>query len=337
MIRILTIGLGKVTETAVIHYLSDLSGVSGMAPATRLKQCAVVIVAENHMLRSMVQRVTCEQLPPVPLWMRSTNGALSDISGYNLKPLSDRYIAQFLRSREMRQLDIGDAAVPRKRVIARPTGERTSFSRAVRRSLASKQGYAAIKTSVDDMVFCDFNAGTALVNPSIKQTDELTTTLAKKYGQLSLRPLDQSNFQAASRALTRFPLIPLLWQMALKVRDEDHRIGLLPPLAADATLQLGRWPDFRVLANQSEYFRLSSLLLKQGFTVADVARMLDIDATTATAFFNAAYLCGYADEVASRAAPVSPEPREERAKSGLMLASMWRSLRGRKGTGKSDA
>ncbi|RYE99380.1 MAG: hypothetical protein EOO78_14390 [Oxalobacteraceae bacterium] len=96
-------------------------------------------------------------------------------------------------------------------------------------------------------------------------------------------------------------------------------------------LHLKHWPDFRVLGNRHDDFRLCSLLLKRACTPRECSHMLGIDPGAVRAFFNAAYLSGYASPVEAPPAPLSRPTiaASERDRGGSVLASMWRSVRDR--------
>lgn len=118
-------------------------------------------------------------------------------------------------------------------------------------------------------------------------------------------------------------LLPTLWKI---VRDSAGGQDLLAPLEPKSALRMKRWPDFRVVANRADDFRICSLLLKRACTVSECMSLLELERESVQRFFNAAYLTGYA-LVEERDSAVSDV---EVARSGVsVIAGLWRGIRGK--------
>jgi hypothetical protein len=148
---------------------------------------------------------------------------------------------------------------------------------------------------------------------------QLELALGTKPDRLSLEPLARDAFDMQSRYTRTTPMRPLLWQAGLNVLEGG---APMPPLSPDSCLQLRRWPDFRVLAHRHDDFRICALLIKRGLTVQGACEALNLPQSQVQAFFNAAYLSGYAVPVLGTDAPKVP-PKAGR------LATLWRDVRSR--------
>lgn len=175
---------------------------------------------------------------------------------------------------------------------------------------------------LEENALCWLNIEKNLVlvaEPASIALKQLELALGTKPGRLSLEPLARDALDMQSRHTKTTPMLPLLWQTGLNVLDGS---APMPPLSADSCLQLRRWPDFRVLTRRHDDFRICALLISRGLTVQHACDAVNLPQNQVQAFFNAAYLSGYALPVLATDAPTIP-PKAGR------LATRWRDVRSR--------
>ncbi|WDS35079.1 hypothetical protein [Pseudoxanthomonas sp.] len=245
-----------------------------------------------------------------PLWLIDAGGRLSD-PAQGTAPLSEDAIRQTLQA-----LYAPHAA----QAEVRPGLPRAPFAQQLRMLLAGRRGQAVLSLDGVDVLQLDFAKATAQPLHSARQADNVPGLLGLGFERLMLRTSEQP---AADEA-PGLPLAPLLWQTALRMRMVPK---LIEPLTEATALRVTQWPDFRVLAHRHDDFRLCTLLLEQACTATAAAELLGIDAGAARAFFNAAYLSGYATPEAGMLPSPSPSvtaPTPPRSR----LARLWRGMRG---------
>ncbi len=145
----------------------------------------------------------------------------------------------------------------------------------------------------------------------------LRQLLSKAPPPLRLAPVSEEAFVQKAFVSSNIPLRPTLWDIGLQTAGQGR---LIEPLPMEARLRLRRWPDFRILAHRPDHFRICALLIKQGASVEACCQILDMQAHTVQAFFNAAFLTAYAFPVMGEEVPVRPSPTDS-------LANLWRQLR----------
>ncbi len=141
---------------------------------------------------------------------------------------------------------------------------------------------------------------------------------------LELLPIARSLFDAQAGRSRPVALRPMLWQVGLNACADS---APLPPLERDSRLRLRRWPDFRVLAHRHDDFRICALLIKHALDVDTCCSMLGVARDEVQAFFNAAYLSGYAHPSAAPMPALAAMPAKP--VGGGALARMWRDARNR--------
>jgi hypothetical protein len=163
-----------------------------------------------------------------------------------------------------------------------------------------------------------------LAEPSAMSLALFQAALVDPLPALELLPIARSLFDAQARRSRPVALRPLLWQVGLNACADN---APLPPLQADTRLRLRRWPDFRVLAHRHDDFRICALLIKHALDVAACSSVLGLPREEVQAFFNAAYLSGYAHPSAAPLPTLTAV--SARPAGGNALARMWRDVRNR--------
>lgn len=163
-----------------------------------------------------------------------------------------------------------------------------------------------------------------LAEPSAVSLAMLQAALVDAVPRLELLPIARALFDVQARRARPVALRPLLWQVGLGA-CADH--APLPPLRRDSCVKLGRWPDFRVLAHRHDDFRICALLIQHALDVDACSSILGLPREEVQAFFNAAYLSGYAHTDTDPAARLTAAPAARAG--GNALARMWRDVRNR--------
>lgn len=205
------------------------------------------------------------------------------------------------------------------------TGMDKPTAAALREKVIGRSGAAVLSLDGQPRLLIDFDRALAVTCPD----DAAADVLAAGFHRLVLAPLSTREFNDGMARAQSCALAPLLWNMALQVRTDPP---LLMDLGRGGRLSLQQWPDFRALAHRHDHFRLSSLLLKRPCSVAEAADLLELDARTVQAFFNAAWLSGHAAVVAAVGAEAArpaalPGRRTSGGHATSALARMWQSVR----------
>lgn len=116
------------------------------------------------------------------------------------------------------------------------------------------------------------------------------------------------------------PAAVVIWKISKHMVPDAQYI---PPLYEKTALSLTRWPDFDQLPHEYDDYRMASLLQKRSLNLENLVKLLKVEEYTAKSFFNAAYLCGYADIDAAATPVVIKEP--PKVQTGL--AGLWRKVR----------
>ncbi|SEM46740.1 hypothetical protein SAMN05428989_3930 [Pseudoxanthomonas sp. GM95] len=299
------------TEVALMRRLQRIAALpaEGLSMGYEVEACDLLIVQDTPALRASGQRLR-QAKPARPVWLMALGGRLSDPT-QGPAPLSEDAIRQALQALYAPH---AAEAMPAASLRTRPP-----FADQLRALLAAHEGQAVLSLDGVDVLRLDFAQSTAQPLHSARAAaDNLPGLLGPGFERLVLRVGDTA---APGGDAPRLPLTPLLWQTALRMRMVPTPIA---PLTEATALRMTQWPDFRVLAHRHDDFRLCTLLLKQACTATAAAALLEIDAGAACAFFNAAYLSGYAT-VEAIETPL-PAPAEARPRS--RLARLWRGMRG---------
>jgi hypothetical protein len=207
--------------------------------------------------------------------------------------------------------------------VSAPTGfvEQLNHRLSVGALLHQRLQYAAVNLRGETLCWLDMCNGRVLVaEPSEQMTVRLQLALSERSSGLSLSPLDPDAFERQAQYTRAAPLRPTLWQAGLSACTAN---APLPPLTARSSLQLRRWPDFRVLAHRHGDFRICALLIKRAMDVEACSLALTLPRAEVQSFFNAAYLSGYAYLVQTQTQPVL------RQSNGRGLVQLWRDVRAR--------
>lgn len=309
MIRVSIVGSDVQTEVALMRRLQRIAALpaAALAMGYEVETCDLLVVHDSPALRIGNPHLS-DARPARPLWLVDAGGRLSD-PAQGTAPLSEDAIRQALQA-----LYAPHAA----QAVALPGRPRAPFAEQLRTLLAARHGQAVLSLDGVDVLRLDFASGTAQPLHSARQADNVPGLLGPGFDRLVLR----ASGQAPADDAPGLPLTPLLWQTALRMRMVPK---LIEPLTEATALRMTQWPDFRVLAHRHDDFRLCTLLLKQACTATAAAELLQIDPGAARAFFNAAYLSGYATPEAG-GLPPSATATPERPRS--RLARLWRGMRG---------
>lgn len=316
MLKVLVMGSDVKSEVALLQRLQNLSGLPGdsMALCYDLSACDLLVVSNAGAMPHAARRMLTHR-PGLPLWLLDQDGELRDaLRAHEDAPIDRERIGHVLRG--LHGVEIRQESAPSE-----------SFVEAMRARLVAGTGHGVVTVEGNEALLLDFAKGHAVPAALARlPAERFMAWLGASYDLLKLEAASAERFAEAAAHATRLPLAPLLWQTALRMQAEPV---LIAPLHAGTALRLRHWPDFRVLGNRHDDFRLCSLLLKRACTSLECSHMLGIDPGAVRAFFNAAYLSGYASavEAAPAVLPRAPAPAGDR--SGSVLASMWRSVRER--------
>lgn len=163
-----------------------------------------------------------------------------------------------------------------------------------------------------------------LAEPSAMSMALFQAALVDPQPTLELLPVARSLFDAQAARSRPVALRPLLWQAGLHAAADG---APLPPLQDDTCLRLRRWPDFRVLAHRHDDFRICALMIRHALDVGSCSSILGLPRVEVQAFFNAAYISGYAHPSAAPMPALTVAPAKPAASNAL--ARMWRDVRNR--------
>lgn len=203
----------------------------------------------------------------------------------------------------------------------------TAVTQRLRQHLLRTSGYAALSLDGCTKVLLDFAGERAflpLLAEAVASSAPLARTMGENFDRVVLEELSCSHFAALASDGLHYPLRPFLWQVAL---HNDAGSDVDEPLSNGARVRLLRWPDFRLLGHQHDGFRLCSLLLKRSCTLTECQQLLDLGDGAVRTFVRATYFCGYSMIEPPRADEARTPPAAS-SRGGVLLARMWRSLRG---------
>lgn len=315
-------------EQALLARLRQIGAGVGQAVerCEEATQCDLLVITDSTLMRSLARRLVSHR-PHIALWVLQADGTLADAHTNHTEPLDQAEIALALQLIGQRVIPAAPATTPPGNPAPAPAAERAPFGVQVRQHLAARDGDWLLSANGQDLVVLGFGNLTATpLQAGTVPAQLLGAVIGQTPHEVVLSPLDPTHTPLASQART--PLVPLLWQSALRMHLEPT---LMAPMDESTVIKLRRWPDFRVLAHRHDDFRLCSLLLKRACRAREAAHMLGIDPGAVFALFNAAYLSGYANV---EAAPADPDPTSGGATrgTGRLLAGMWRNLRTRMGS-----
>lgn len=292
-----------------------------------------LLVFRSEVAQSGAARRLVSKRPGLPVWSISRDGALCDALCEPPEPLEESEVRDLLDRLDTPEPDAQasvDAAIAVPAPVpARAPDDAGPLGLAIRERLLAAETVSALALEGQDLLLLDFRRLLLAVAPGADLQDQTPAQLlAQRFSQLTQHALPAAEYSTIFVDTPSTPLVPVLWQAALRMQESPE---LLAPLHEACALRLRRWPDFRVLAHRHDDFRLCSLLLRKACTVAQAAHGLGLDPGAVRAFFNAAWLTGYAHvESEGVVAPSLPTARPRGA--GALLASMWRGVRGIKGS-----
>lgn len=315
-------GADMQAELGLLRRLQEIPGIAGdkMSLCYDLAACDLLVVSDSGELPSAARHLV-GQRPQLPLWLIGNDGELHDAFHAPQVCLGEAAIRDVLRN-------LGAAASSGHDPANEEDSHAGEFVAAVRAQLAAGNGHALIALAGNPVLYADFGKGMALPAALARlPADRYPAWLGSHFGQLGLQPIEATRFADAVTDAPRLPLVPLLWQTALRMQADPV---LIAPLEEQTRLHLKQWPDFRVLGHRHDDFRLCSVLLKRASTARECSHMLGIDPGAVRAFFNAAYLSGCASPLSPEPTPVAATATAAAAtSSGSILAGMWRSMRNR--------
>ena len=320
MTRVLVVGSDTREELELLGRIRQAASLPADAVSSSkdLDECDLVVVKDTPALRNAAMRILSLR-PSLQLWVADQHGGLRDGKLDDAPLLDDDTIGQRLTSlpRSPALLDAPLLATGRKQV-----------TRLLRQRQRNKNGCLLLAIHHQPYMLMDFQTDQSIVlGKQRDSTAEIAAHLGDMFDAIGLQELSTQQFQLLAGEQPRQPLRPLIWQMAERGNWQE----LDQQLEQHARIKLLRWPDFRVLGNQHDGFRLSSLLLKKPCSVQECVALLDMDAAEVRGFVYSAYLCGYAQvEPAEPGSVVTPAPRCTPS-GGSLLARMWRSVRSKAG------
>ncbi|WP_312325816.1 hypothetical protein [Stenotrophomonas sp.] len=316
MARVLVVGSDIQGERALLQRLRVAASLPAdtVRSCRDLDECDLLVIKDTPALRNAALRMVRER-PRIQFWVEDQDGQLRPGQGANRGVLDDSAIECALRGMPAAVNSIDE---PRSAQGAK------AITRALRERLQSRQGHAALVLDDEPQLLLDFVQDQMVVPVGVPAAS-LAQDLSDVFDMLSLHGLSERRYQELAGALPRQPLRPLLWQWGQR---PAHWQDLDARLKRGARVKLLRWPDFRVLGNQHDSFRLCSLLLKRACSVEECATLLDVRDDAVRDVVHPAYLCGYAAvEDFQSNAPAVRAP----GGGGTLLSRMWRSVRQRGG------
>lgn len=349
-IRVLVVGADMATERALLARLRTLAadaapdaaagtgaqaGIAAeLVACSDLSACALLVARGGSAMARVGLRMA-ETRPELPYWILDDDGALFDGRLPEPAPALDEAT---LASR-LRGLPVGPAAMlphapPAAADAGDPAGDDAGpLGILLRERMAAAAGQAALLVDGEPWLLVDFDRALAL-SPTARPEKELASDLAAAFHRMRIGPLSARAFNDQLALSPALPLAPLLWNVALQVEGEPPS----GPGQRDRALVLRQWPDFRALAHRHDHFRMCCVLLKRQATAGELAALLELDVDTVRAFYEAAWLSGYAS-VAGAAASATPVQaavdagEAPRRRAGSALARMWQTVRRTMGGG----
>lgn len=318
MARVLVVGSDIQGERALLQRLRVAASLPAdtVRSCRDLDECDLLVIKDTPALRNAALRMLRER-PRIQFWVEDQDGQLRQGQGSNRGVLDDTAIEHALRQMPAATNSIDEPCIAQ--------GAK-AITRALRERVPARQGHAALVLDDEPQLLLDF-VQDQMVLPVGVPAASLAQDLSDLFESLSLHGLSERRYLELAAALPRQPLRPLLWQWGQR---PAHWQDLDARLQRGARIKLLRWPDFRVLGNQHDSFRLCSLLLKRACSVDECAALLDVPREAVRSVVHPAYLCGYAalEDFMANAPPVRGSDRD---RSGTLLARMWRSVRQRGG------
>lgn len=320
MTRVLVVGSDTREELELLGRIRHAAGLpaGALSSSKDLDECDLVVVKDTPALRNAAMRILSLR-PALQLWVADQHGTLRDGRMENAPPLDGHAIGQRLASLP--------ATVSLVDAVLLASG-RKQVTRLLRERQRSRMGRLLLSVQHHPYMLMDFHNDQAIVLGRQREgVAAIAAYLGEAFNTLALQELSAEQYQLLAEEKPRQPMRPLLWQMAAHGTWEE----LDARLQRDERVRVLRWPDFRVLGNQHDGFRLSSLLLKKACTVQECVSLLEMDEVEVRAFIYAAYLCGYAQLEPPAATSASAPVVSPVARGGSLLARMWRSVRARAG------
>ncbi|WCE05816.1 hypothetical protein [Pseudoxanthomonas sp. JBR18] len=345
MAKVLIMGSDLQSELALLQELQATADAPGLVLdlCHDLADCDLMVVRDNPVLRKAARRILVSH-PHLPMWSLAEDGQLFDALHDPPRALDLPQVRATLRALEPDAVQAQAPATPPRPVEpvparspqpsalaieAPPPADPGPLGESIRSRLIAADTVSALALDGKVCLLLDFRRLLALAAPGADlQGRSPEQFLGRHFFRLSQHALQASRYSALFVDLPSVPLIPLLWQATLRMQVEPV---LLEPLHEGCRMRLARWPDFRVLAHRHDDFRMCSLLLHRPCTAAEAGQALDVDTGAARAFFNAAWLTGYAQVESSTPQAGTPGPTEATRGAGSLLANMWRGVRGKKG------
>jgi len=319
MARVLVVGSDIQGERALLQRLRMAASLpADMVRSCRdLDECDLLVIKDTPALRNAALRMVRDR-PGIQFWVEDQDGQLRQGQGSNRGVLDDTAIEHALRQMPAATHSIDEPCLAQ--------GAK-AITRALRERVPARQGHAALVLDDEPQLLLDFVQDQMVVPVGVPAAS-LAQDLSDLFESLSLHGLSERRYLELAAALPRQPLRPLLWQWGQR---PAHWQDLDARLQGGARIKLLRWPDFRVLGNQHDSFRLCSLLLKRACSVDECAALLDVPREAVRGVVHPAYLCGYAalEDFMANAPPMRGSDRD---RSGTLLARMWRSVRQRGGS-----
>ncbi len=317
MARVLVVGSDVQGERALLQRLRMAASLpaDSVRSCRDLDQCDLLVIKDTPALHNAALRMVRER-PRIQFWVEDQDGQLRQGQGEHRGVLDDAAIERALRQMPMPAHSIDEPRIAH--------GAK-AITRALRERLPARQGHAVLVLDDEPHLLLDF-VQDQMVVPAGVPVARLAQDLSDLFDTLSLHGLSERRYQTLAGAQPRQPLRPLLWQWGQR---PAHWQDLDARLQRGARIKLLRWPDFRVLGNQHDSFRLCSLLLKRACSVDECMSLLDMPGEAVRSVVHPAYLCGYA--ALEDATPNAPPLRGGQG-GGTLLARMWRSVRQRGGS-----
>lgn len=310
MIRVVIMGSDVRTEVSLMRRLQRIAALTaeGLSMGYQLETCDLLVIQDTPALQATRRRLA-QANPDRPLWLIDAGGRLFD-PARGSTPLSEDAIRDTL-------LALHVPAAPKP-----PAPAQMPVAEHLRTRLLERQGHAVLSLDGVPILQLDFSTATARPLHSARVSDNVPGLLGPALDRLVLE--EGGSLEPPADA-PRLPLMPLLWQTALRMRMVPR---LVAPLTEATALQMTLWPDFSVLAHRHDDFQLCALLRKQACTATEAAAQVGIDAGAARAFFNAAYISGHATvaDAGTLSRPSASTPMDVSPPS--RLSGLWHGLRG---------
>lgn len=318
MTRVLVVGSDTREEHELLCRLRQAANLpmDALSPSKDLDECDLIIVKDTPALRNAAKRMLSVR-PTLQLWVADQHGVLRDGTVEHAMPLDDLTIESRLSllPATRRFIDAPPLAIGRRQI-----------TQLLRNRLQNREGRLLLSIHGQPCLLADFETDQAVVQAVPKDPQlSVEAYLGELFDQLMVQELTVEQYQMLSDGRARQPLRPLFWQIA---KHGSHWDELDKRLEENERVRIVRWPDFRVLGNQHDGFRISSLLLRKPCSVNECGQLLDVEPASVRSFVYSAYLCGYAvlEPALSTSVKVTVG-NNVNSTGGSLLARMWRSVR----------